>query len=65
MLRLVKPWKLRYQTSSRPSRTGRLCASGARAEVLVHRMRAGQQLAEAARRRWRCAIGRPMADHSE
>ena len=52
-LRLAKPWKLRYQTSSRPSTQRQVALDRRAARNAVHRMRAGEQLAEALRRRWR------------
>jgi hypothetical protein len=64
MLRLVKPWKLRYQTSSRPRRTGRFCASGAVRKCWSMACAP----ASSSRKPWApmaMAIGRPMADHSE
>ena len=63
-LRLVKPWKLRYQTSSSASCTGRLRSSGA------VRKCSSMACAPASSSRKRCgptamATGRPMADHME
>jgi hypothetical protein len=64
MQRLVKPWKLRYQTSTRPSSIGTLrstgacakCSSIARAPASSSRKRSAPIA---------IAIGRPIADHSE
>ena len=64
MQRLPKPQKLRFHTSSSPSRIGRFCASGAEKKCA--------SIACAPCSIWRncsapmaIAIGRPMADHSE
>ena len=40
------PKKLLYQMPSRPMMTGMFCSKGVRAEMLVHLVRAGQQLLE-------------------
>ena len=47
------PKKLLYQTASRPISTGRFSAERRRAEVLVHRVEAGQHLARTGRGRSR------------